>query len=659
MENIDIDKSSEPPQNDGPSWREIHKRELVDFVKEFYRKSWDWRSQAYHAKWDKYERNYRNIYDPDIKAKKEPWQATMFVPATVTNVEVISASLTKIGSGKKRPIGLEPREAGDELQAELNTDLLDYYREKGDYELHRYACVKEGCIYGSGFMKLYWEKKYAKRRVVQPKMESLMSAMLKLRMPKKIGETSEWQDVLVKNGITFQHIHIRNIFPEPNFTDLKRLIHREYLTYNELKQMADQGHFDQDSVTLLADIQESNNFEEELRPLKSDQGHTDPKLARPTYDKKHTVWEYSGPLPLKWINLDMPEDTEEQKKAAMEVTPGVAFIASADYYLASGESNSYDDEPAFVKMDYIPSPGGGYGIGVAQLIEGLQEEYNEIRNQRIDNVVMLMNKMIAVVERYVVDPTELRSKPFGVIRFKGSDIDDVRKIFTELQVSDVPISAFRETGELERQIQETTAANRVTTGSAGMSRDTNQTLGGMELLKQAAFDRFTVYAFLIGRMFDVKIAKKCSELIYLNIDEQALQRILGMVPIEYLPMQYLPRWELWKRLPPEELNVCYDFVPVDVFSQENKFQKSQDLASKIQLMASVVPGWNPLPALKRLFKYSEFTSDEIAEIFEGVPQGPLPTPLGMGEGVPSVARPTKQNTGETSPMPTDGVQPLG
>ena len=642
------------------NWRDIHKKELVDFVRDFYQTSFNWRSQAYHDKWDKYERNYRNIYDPNVLSKKEPWQNTLFIPESNKNVEVISTALTKIGAGKKRPIALEPREAGDELQAELNTELLDYYREKGDYEIARYKAVKDACIFGSGFMKVFWERKTAKRRVRVPKVENVFSSLFKLRLPQVVGEKMEWKDVVTKNGIHYQYVPIRNIFPEPNAVDCRRLIHREKLTYNELNQMAEQGFFDKESVKELWMIREGDNFEQDVSPLRYEQDQTDPTLPRPKFDKSHTVWEYNGPLPLKWIKLDMPESTESEKKAAEEVTPGTVLIASGHYFLASGESQMYDGEPGFLRMDYIPN--APYGIGVCQLMEGLQEEYNEIRNQRLDNLVMLMNKMIVVIEKYVVDPKELRSKPFGIIRLKGSEIDDIRKVIMEMQVSDVPISAFRETAELERQIQEVTAANRVTTGSAGLTRDANQTLGGMELLKQAAYDRFTVYAFLIGRMFDVKVAKLSSELIYMNNEPDFLRKILGEVPIEIMPNQFIPRWQAWKALSPEELNVCYDFVPVDVFSQENKFQKSQDLASKMQLTASIIPGWDPIPALKRLYKYSDMGSDEIADLLSGFPQGPIPTPFGMGQGIPSISRPTKQNTGETPPVPAsaaNGAAPLG
>lgn len=642
-------------------WTAIHKAELVNFIRSFYRASYDWRSQAYHAKWDKWERNYRNIYDPEIKAKKETWQATMFIPATVKDVEVISCALTKIGSGKKRPIALEPRESGDELQAELNTDLLDYYREKGDYEIARYDAVKEACIFGSGFIKLFWEKKTAPRRVVKDVMEGIASAMARFRLPQVIGQKQEWEDVLVKNGVRYQHVHIRNIFLEPNALNMNRLIHRDSLTYNELRQMADKGFFDKKSVDELWMVKESGNFEEDISTLKYEQNLTDPTLPRPSYDKKHTVWEYNGPLPKKWVDFSMPEGTEEQKKKAEVITPGTALVASGNFFLASGESQNYDGDPGFLKMDYIRS-GQTYGTGVGQLIEGLQEELNEVRNQRMDNVSLLMNKMFMGIEKYIVDPKEIRSKPGGMIRLKGTEIDDVRKVLAEIQISDVPISAFRETAEIERQIQETDAANRATVGSAGMTQDANKTLGGMEMMKQAAFDRFTIYAFIIGKMFDANAARKTCEQIYLNIDETSLRRILGEIPVEYMPGQYAPRWQLWKRLPPEEMNVCYDFVPVDVFSMENRFQKSQDLSSKMQLMASVLPNWNPVPGIKRLFKYSEFSSDEIAELMAGLDEmpGPMPTPMGMGKGVPSISRPTKQNVGEAPPVQApQGPQPIG
>jgi hypothetical protein len=640
--------------NEGINWREIHKKELTDFVRQFYQTSYLWRQNAYHEKWDKYERNYRSIYDPDIKKRKAPWQSCLFVPSSNQNVEVITSALTKIHSGKKHALSLEPREMGDELQAEMNTNLMGYYLEKGNFPIGRYDTIKESGIYGSGFMKIFWERKYAKRRIRKPVLAGFMDMLTKGAIPgTKLKDVEMVEDVLIKNGIRYQHVHIRDIFLEPNSKDGARVIHRDKITYGELKRLADQGLLDKDSVKELWMHYESDKFEEDVRPLKFDQSLDDPKLPRPSYDKNHTVWEFHGPLPMKWVDLDMPEDTEEQKEKANEITPGKALVASGYWFLGSEEEPDQAMEPPILQVDYIRS-GQTYGIGVCELMAGLQEELNEMTNQSIDNISLLMNKVIVAMEKYFVDINEIRSAPGAVWRVKENmNIDDVRKVVMEMQFSDVPSSSFKERFDRERQIQEVTAANRMTTGSAGMSNDTNQTLGGMELLRQAAFDRFTVYAYIIGRQFDVKVAKKTMELIYQNMEDETARLILGEQPIAMLNPEtgmddLIAKYALWKRMPPHELDICYDYVPADVFGSENKFQKSQDLMSWGQFIASTFPQWNPLPLVKKLGRLKDFSPEEITEMV-GDLEGMMPTPMGMGQGVPSISKATKQATGEVSP----------
>jgi len=630
------------------TWREIHKTELVNFVRDFYRESYDWRQKAYHANWDKFEMNYRNIYDPAIKAKKAPWQSCLFIPSSNQNVEVITSALTKIHSGKKHALSLEPREMGDELQAELNTALMSYYLEKGNYQVARYDTIKEACIYGSGFMKLFWEKRYAKRRMRQPVVAGFMDALQGKGIPgQKLKDKEVVQEVLIKNGIRYQHVHIRDIFLEPNSKDGSRLIHRDKITYGELKRLADQGLLDKDSVKELWMIYENDKFETDIQPVKFEQSIQDPKLPRPSYDKNHTVWEYHGPLPRKWIDLDMPEDTEKQIEAANEITPGKALVASGFYYLGCEEEPDQAMEPPFVQVDYIRA-GQTYGMGVCELMAGLQEELNEATNQSIDNISLLMNKIIIGIEKYFVDINEVRSAPGALWRLKGSEIDDVRKVVMEMPFSDIPGSSFKERFDRERQIQEVTAANRMTTGAAGGAKDTNQTLGGMELLRQAAFDRFTVYAYIIGRQFDINVARKTMELIYQNVEDEAVRLILGMQPIEILPGEIIPKWEAWRRMAPQDIDIFYDYVPADVFGSENKFQKSQDLMSWGQFLASTLPQWNPLALAKRLGRLKDFSPEEVTEII-GDAEGMMQTPMGMGQGVPSISKPTKQATGEVAP----------
>ena len=634
-------------------WVKIHKDEIVHHVAQFYRTAWDWRNQGYHTKWDRWERNYYCVYDPTIAAKKQNWQCTMFVPLTTTHVEVIYTGLMKLLMGRKRPVALEPREGGDRLQAELHTDLLDYDIERSGLKVEYAKAQKSACIFGDGFLKAYWLRKTAPRRLKKPLRVGLEEADQTGMMPGTVkGEKEVVEQVVIKDNVKWEFVPIRDIFLEPNSTDMEQVLHRQKITYGELRRMADQGYFDQDSVKELWMERESDKFEEDLSVIRYALNDQDPELPRPHYGKRHTVWEYWGLIPRKWIDLSLPEETEEQKQIAEELTPGKIMIGSGKYYLASEENPMQSMEPPFVKVPYILSD-RTYDIGVAQMLEGLQEEINEMRNQRVDNVNLLMNKIFVFIEKYVIDPDEIRSAPGAAIRLnsKSGELDDVRKAIMELPISDVPISSFRETVEIERQAQEVTGGNRSTIGTAGQVRDSNQTLGGMELNMQASLNRFTVYAYIIGCLALQRIAKKTMELIYQNTSQERLKRILGSQPIEILPGEVVAKWAAFRMLPPHELEMDYDYKPVDVFNMENRAQKRQSLAADLQLTASIVPEFDPKPGLRRLFEYDEFPAEEIEEILQSL-NGPVMTPVGMGMGVPSLAKPVKTQTGDVPPPST-------
>ena len=650
-------------------WKAIHKAEASNFVSGFYKTCWDWRGQGYHTNWDTYERNYNNIYDPTIKGKKEEWQSCIFTPLTVTHCEVIYTGLIKLLLGRKRPISIEAREMGDQLQAELNTSLLDYEIEKSGLHLAFGQALKDATIFGNGFLKCYWEKKSAPRRIRKPVYEDIEESRAKGQpIGKKKGEKVEVDKVLIRDNTKWEYVPIRDIFLEPNSINMERVLHRQKnITYFQLLEQANAGVFDKDSVQQLKNISEGDKFESDQAVILYELGITDPEAPRPSYDKKHTVFEYWGLIPRKWIDLEMPEDTEAQQEAANEIVPGKIMVASGKYFLASEENPNQSMEPPFVKVPYIIS-GRTYDIGVAQLLSGIQEDINELTNQRIDNVVMCMNKIFLALEKSIVDMKEVRSKPHAVIRIKGTLAEgvDVRKVIAELPVSEVGINAYREVQERERMAQEVTAANRVTTGTAGQVKDQNQTLGGMELLKQAAFDRFTVYAYQIGRMALMGIGEKTMEYVYLYSGPERIKRILGMAPVKMINFEtgeeeLVAKWLAFQPMPPHEIVLDYDFKIVDVFAMENKSAKRQSLAANMQLTASLVQQFDPRTGLRKLYEYDEFAPEEIEDILKSI-DGPQPTPLSMGMGVPSIAKPVKTSVGEGSPskvpsQPAPGMAP--
>ncbi len=648
------------------NWREIHKQEITRFVTEFYRTSWAWRSQACHKKWDKYEWNYKILYSPEIQAMKEDWQSTLPETITNTNVEVIAAAIFKTLFGRQRPIGLRPREMGDELQAELHTALLDHQVDRSELPIEFSKALRQLLTFGNTFIKIYWERKPEMRRVMKDMRETLMEALKNGRLPQVIGQKEEVTTVFAKNGVRVETVPIRDIFLAPNSTELNPILHRTKLLYGDLLKMSQtKGQdgkplIDHDSVAALEYCEEDKDFEVEQRLVKSLQAINDPAVPRTSpYGRKHTAWEYWGDIPRKWIDLDMADDA----KGADELIPGKLLVASAEYFLASEENPFPSMTPPFVKGGYIPT-GETYDMGVAQLLEGIHEELQEIRNQRVDNVNLILNKIFMVIEKYLVDPKELVSKPGGVVRLKGSEIDDVKKVLAEVEISDVTMSAYKETFELERKAQEVSGANRVTTGSAGSVNDANQTLGGMELLRQSAADRFTQYAYLIGCQLLVKTGKKFMELIYQNMDDAMIKRILGMQPISMIGLdgqdEIVAKYQAFQKLTPQEIEQDYDFMFFDVFGEENKFAKDQALGSYAQLCASLLPQFDPTPILKKIGATKGLTAEEIHAVLGNTPSA-IPTPLAQGQGVPSISKAAKPTVNQSptgpNPLTANGVAP--
>lgn len=648
-------------------WVETHKKEAAKFVSDFYRKSFDWRnnggSDSYHQKWDRWERNYHNIYDPEIRAKKEPWQSCMFVPYSVTNVEVITTSLFKLLFGKRESIRFDPRETGDELQAELHSDVLAYEMDMSGIIEESNKILKEIGIFGSAFMKVYWKKTEENRKLIEPvrrgfvgTAKSLMAGEM-ARPNDIIGMKQKEQSVTVEDDCRVECVHIRDIFLEPNSRNTDRILHRQKnITYGELVRMSKMktagGNvlIDKDSVAQLKNVRESDKFDEDTQVVQLELGNNDPTLVRTDYDKRHTCFEYWGPIPRKWIDLKMPESTDEDIARANEMVPGKILVASSNYYLASEENPNPIPKPPFVKFDYIDC-GQTYGKGICAIIEGLQEQGNEVTNLRIDNVALTMNKVVGVLEKHLRDANELKWSPGAVIRIKGDIVDDARKAIFPIEMGTVDIGGYRETTEIERQIQEATAANRVTIGSAGLKQDTNQTLGGMELLRQAAYDRFAVYAFLIGNKFK-EVASLIMSLSYQNSGPERNKQILGEIPLEILPNEWVPRWQAYRPLPPHEIVKRYDLKIVDIFGMENRAMKAQQLTIYGELAAKLVPGFNSRPLLERLGHYNDFKKDEVGEIL-GKEETALPSPMPQMPGGPVNTGPSLvPRNNEVAPTPS-------
>jgi len=614
------------------------KEELVNYVKSFYRASWDWRSARYHAQWDKFDRNYHSLYDPVLLGRKEPWQSHMFVGVTVQNVETITSQIYKTMMSPNPPIEVEAGPDGDPLQAELIQDALAYEMHKSKFDLAFYDALKESIRYGSGFVKLYWERveDTRKRKVpvtqspseyVQSLPPEQLSGQMPMTPPPVQGFAMQNQQVLLRNQLRSEYVHIRNIFPEPNTVDWSKVIHRQKLPYGWIMDNIKKGKFF-DVSEPLDGLVEGERFDDDLRTSKADRKFIDLARVWSKYEKKHTIWELWAPIPRKWIEFDIPDGPQ-----AEELVPGKVMVASGSWLLSSEESPIPDGNSPIVKMDYIRTC-EPYGKGIPELIMDEQDEINELRNCRVDNVNLIMNKMMAVFEKAIVSRKDMISQPGGMIRLKDNVTDDIRKVITPVEFPDVSQSAFRETMEIERQIQERTGASRVTLGSSNMVHDTNQTLGGMELLKQMFNERIAALGMIIESQFMIDSGERIYGLIYQYLQPQDMKAILGDSPVPIanhpipgMPPITIPRFLAFVFVPPEMVDQSYRFKPMGIFSMENKIVKSAQVMDAIKVMTILPPGSADISGALQY----------VMEKLQGIPEArswfaPMPTIPGIPQG---------------------------
>ncbi|HXC61209.1 MAG TPA: hypothetical protein VNV63_00920, partial [Nitrospiria bacterium] len=286
----------------------------------------------------------------------------------------------------------------------------------------------------------------------------------------------------------------------------------------------------------------------------------------------------------------------------------------------------------------------------------------------------------AVFEKAIVNRKDLNSQPGGIVRIKDQISDDIRKVLTPLEFPDVSASAYKETMEIERQIQERTGANRVTMGSNGGVRDSNQTLGGMELLKQMFNERLAAYGMIIESQFLTEACERIYSLIYGNLQPDDMKSILGDTPVQIgtiqpppppppvpgqLPLpqappipHMVPRYLAFVFVPPEMVAESYRFKPMGIFSMENKIVKSAQVMDAIKVGTMLPPGqMNISSALQFVLEKLQTIPEakawfppypDMAGIPSGAPQMPMPPP-GMGGPPPP--------PGQGAPPP--GMGPLG
>lgn len=556
---------------------------LLDFCNRWFATAKDWRRQSYEQDWAIWRRNSDSIFDPSVSKKKRDWQSRAFVDITPSHREAIQSALYKLVMGSRPILEVRPRTTGDRQEAEDVKDLILREMEKARFEVAYDQGLEDCTTYGSGFFLAYFDEKWDDRQLLKPQFEEVSSSdplsLIRSLAGKKrvVGYDRVIEQVLIYRGVRFEWVDIWDFFPDPKALNVagNPMCRRYWLTYGEIVDGARQGYYLPEAVDLLRDEPDEGTEPEDRQFANQNRNIADLSPGRTDYAKRHELKCIYVRLPQKWVMpfVGLPIIDPDRLIPAR-------VIFHRNTICAVELNQAYDGEPPFLRLDYMHVNGRFYARGIPEMIRHSQAVVNEVVNQRLDEGNLALNEKYGVIEKAILNPKELEEGGPGlIVRIDNRPLGpngDVRQAIFPLGRPDVKRNAgFSEVYEWERIAQERTSANRVTLGTVGQVRDSNQTLGGQVLLKQQAGEKFAYIAMAQEFSFMAEVFSTFWKLIYRNLSPQDVIDAIG----EERSSRFVPR-------SPEELQHSFRLEPQGIFEMENRAVLQAQLQSILAQFAA-------------------------------------------------------------------------
>lgn len=110
---------------------------------------------------------------------------------------------------------------------------------------------------------------------------------------------------------------------------------------------------------------------------------------------------------------------------------------------------------------YTSLPNEFYGIGIPRSVEYLQLELNTTRNQRIDYNSMALRRMWKLRKGCGLTPKDMIWRQNGILAV--DNMDDIQ----EIQVADIPATAFANGSVIKQDMRDATGCHDIIMGLSG------------------------------------------------------------------------------------------------------------------------------------------------------------------------------------------------
>ena len=398
------------------------KKELQDKIVAHVDKTfseYDTLLKQYRRKWYSF---FKSTYHFETERQGDG-KSTIFFPKAYEQIEKLAPRITgnspKFVLNLNQPQNSQTPEANMTLNARAAQMGLNYFWRIGNCQKKARTFAKAGLVYGISFAKVEFKRTTVKNREQQV-IDRNGELVLRTTEVEKLGieyptfSTPDildlWFDPRVENVEDMTGI-IENI---DNVSLADILLQKDkFINLDKLKKTSGQA------FASNGDNYKMNKFN--LEGVPTTQSSDTDKLNYKIY---YGYFSETG----------KPED---EKLVKATISNGILI--------------GYEDLAVFPFEKFVPSeiPNQGVGVGIVEPIQKIQDAYNLTRNQRFENVSLVINRMWMMKSGAGIDPRRLQSKAGNVIPVR--DLTDLQPI----QTPDVTASAFNEAQALNTEIQTT------------------------------------------------------------------------------------------------------------------------------------------------------------------------------------------------------------
>lgn len=559
-----------------PTRQEIESALIARFrYADAHRQKWDEKA----VEWYKLYVGYRDDED-DVDPETGLSRSNLHIPRTYEEIDTLRARIVKSFFSSRPYVDFLPMPpdpdtpqllAANDEKAKIAASVVDEQLEANQIARRFYDFVTSFLVFPAGIMSVGWryETRRVRRRVPQvlqvlgpmgfmPATQpvTMPDGTVQL-MPVTVMQTVE-EETVVWDDNDIQNVDFFDFWPDPRGYDLdscRFVFHREWLRRSEIED-------------ILAVLEEAGGGQ--VYPVDWDAiRQAGSSLEEGRWRRMSAVGMAPETQDSYWTDPEGQDDKSAMYEVLHYWEDDRHGILINRCHLAYWGQNPYwrHGKKPFAVGVFEPLPNEFYGLSAVQILEGLQHELNTLRNQRVDNVAFVLNRMWKVRRGADIDEAELVSRPAGIIHV-DTDTD-----VTPLDIPDVTRSAYQDEQVVKDDMQNAVGVPDIVRGAVA---ERGQTATEVVTKSTSASIRFDVKIML----YETMGVKRLVHLMDCNnqqfIDAPRLVRMFG-------DSGSAPEW---KRVEPGHLIGEFDYRPAgaNVDPAANKETRRQQLTQVMQVV---------------------------------------------------------------------------